>query len=168
MPPRRRNQPQSDAAPTSPAGSGGGQTPVSTLVVRRSAGPVRKPSTRSARPIDPQYRQAVELSVAEDTGLAITYTSAEDAKLGVAELRRAAYSMPGDYGLSVSTVEGDGEWVVDFRVLPQRRQRRYTSADVREWAAGEGFPPADLRPKILAHVRAAYRDAHGYNDGEDN
>lgn len=79
-------------------------------------------------------------------------------------LRRAAR----DHNLGVKIRRDETHGGVGFKVTTEKKQRRYTNSDIREWAKMYGFHESEYTPTISQNLRREYRIYHGYEtNGED-
>lgn len=75
-------------------------------------------------------------------------------------LRRAAVKLA--CGVQIRREDApDGRVVVHFLAKVEKRARTYTVAEVRAWAAEQGYNEGDLYPKVHRDISNAYREAHG-------
>lgn len=134
------------------------------LAVRASTGVQRAERKREDNPTTEAVRQSAE----EGRPLAFDLPSEEEAKKVMGLLQRAAQDL--GLGLSKSVTEhSPGVWTVDFEATSAKRERKYTTQEIREWYS-QTFQtdagPAELSGPVPREVRAAYRIANGYDKGE--
>lgn len=148
----RKRAAQAAEADTQEAAPESGQ-PGLGLNLTRSEGVKRRERPKQENPtVD-----ALQATLSEGP-LAYTVNSKDAAKQVVNLLVRAAAQL--SVGLSKSvTANGDGTWTVDFEASTKKRQHKYTTKDVRAWAAENGY--GELSGPLSKSIRAAYRQAHG-------
>lgn len=154
MSPRTRNTDKTDdkapatapAAPAAPTFAVAQSTRDLKREVNRDSAP--NPLTDALRQSLDNGNQTLEISVADKDAV----------KLATGFLRRAATEL--NCGLRLKHFPEDN--VLAFRA-DKRRNRAYTAADIRKWAAENGYGESDLTPKISETVRAAFKTANGYD-----
>lgn len=145
----------------------------------------RKPATVSDEPAEPTFsvRESTRNLVRRTSGTAapnpmaqyfnhsfdtgqqleVDASSDEHADELVKLLQRAQREHPEGPGLrkQVLTDADTGGLVVVFKALPQKRKRAYTNAEVRAWAAENGYE-IDGKSKVPTEVLNRFRVANGY------
>lgn len=125
------------------------------LTVRRSEGIERAKRAKETNPTE----EAVKASLTEGP-LAYDVANEEEAKKVQSLLRRAAQD--NQLGLSMQARKhSNGTWTVDFQATNVKRARKYTAADIREWAASTAWG-AIVGP-IPPSCREEFKIAKGYS-----
>lgn len=117
-------------------------------------------TTRTSKP-NPLL-EALQNSITMGKALQVSVASAEQGTEVENLLRRAAKTI--GCGLSMRNT---GTHVV-FQGKAQKRERKYTSADIRTWAEENGATRDMLYPRIAKEVRKAFRQAHGIDKVDDS
>lgn len=141
----------SKTASETPAETPAAETGAFSFEVRVSSEPIKHVRSEKPNPLAAAYRASLN----DGKTLEIPVPNADVAKDATNHLRRAAKDAGA--GLSVHYYAEQG--VVRFRAKSEKVQRKYTSADVRQWAKDNGVDDKLLHPRIDPRVRAAFKDA---------
>lgn len=112
---------------------------------------------------DNPTEEAVKHSRENGEVLAFSGLPDEEALKKVTGLLRRAASDAG-HGIQLQSVQaGDGTWTINFKSVDKKRERQYTSEQIRAWARENGYPQySDAKLKITNDVREAFKDANGF------
>lgn len=130
------------------------EAPVDEFTVEQSEGIVR------VREPKPNPLEAAVLATLEQGALKVPVKDEAQAKQAILYVRRAALK----HNLGHSVQHRDG--AVHFKATREKRQRKYTDTDVREWASAEGYGEEHLHPRIHADIRQAFKVANGFAKDE--
>lgn len=112
---------------------------------------------------DNPTEEAVKHSRENGEVLAFSGLPDEDALKKVTGLLRRAASDAG-HGIQLQSVQAsDGTWTINFKSVDKKRERQYTSEQIRAWARENGYPQySDSKLKITNDVREAFKSANGF------
>ncbi len=110
-------------------------------------------TTRTSKP-NPLL-DALRTSLESDKVLQVPVSSLEQADEAQNLLRRASKTL--GCGLSMKATATH----IVFKGKKDKRERKYTATQIREWARKEGATEDMLTPRIAREVRLAFRKAHG-------
>lgn len=153
-------QPEEKSAETPTATGGLG---FALNVQRADVTEIKREAPKRAKEPNPT-EEAVKHSRETGDVLAFAGLPNEDAVKKVTNfLRRAANDA--DHGIQIQTVQTGDTWTINFKSVDKKRDRKYTAADIRTWAAENGYPQygKDDKLKITAEVRDAFKSANGFD-----